>query len=235
MRGPQIDLLWCDEVLLAVNKPAGLLTIPDGYNPTLPHLAGLLEAQFGRIWVVHRLDKDTSGVILFARNADVHRELNVQFANRETCKTYHAIVVGEPGWQETEVCLPLTVNGDRGHRTIIDPRQGKSAETHLSVLERYVGFSLVIAEPHTGYTHQIRAHLAAIGLPILRDPLYRSLRPLTPAQIQAARIMDHLPIRRTALHAFRLSFTHPITHLRQEIEAPEPEDFCKTRQNLCKE
>jgi RluA family pseudouridine synthase len=230
--GPEIDLLWSDEALLAVNKPAGLLTIRDGYDPTLPHLSGLLEAQYGRVWVVHRLDKDTSGVILFARNAEVHRELNRQFANRETHKIYYAIVVGEPDWEETAVRLPLTVNGDRGHRTIIDPRHGKPAETHLSVLEQYAGFTLVIAEPHTGYTHQIRAHLAAIGLPLLRDPLYRNLQPQTSAQAHAARVIDHLPIRRTALHAFRLSFLHPAAREHMELDAPEPEDFRETLHTL---
>src|SRR5512133_3946911 len=89
-------ILYQDETLLAVNKPAGLRTIPDGYNPTLPYLAALLEPAFGRVWVVHRLDKDTSGAILFARTAESHRALNQQFEQRKVKKEYHAIAVGMP-------------------------------------------------------------------------------------------------------------------------------------------
>ncbi len=221
------DLLYEDEWVLAVDKPPGLRTIPDGYNPSLPHLVGLLKEAYGPIWVVHRLDKDTSGVILFARAPAAHRDLCVQFEQRQTQKTYHALVVGAPDWEDREINLPLRVNGDRRHRTVIDTVKGRPASTTCRVLRRFAGFhpavTLLEAHPHSGYTHQIRSHLAAQGLPLLGDPLYKSLHParqLTPAPV--------LPIQRTALHALQVAFRHPQTGSTLTIQAPYPEDFRQT-------
>jgi len=217
-------ILWSDEALIAVNKPPGLRTIPDGYDPSLPCLSVLLQPAFGRVWVVHRLDKDTSGAILFARTADAHRSLSMQFERREASKEYHAIVAGMPEWEDSLVSLPLRVDGDRKHRTVIDHQSGKPAETALRVLRQMGPFALIAASPHTGYTHQIRAHLAAIGLPILSDPLYRSLKPQTEALQQAARIAPRL-IQRTALHSHQIVIAHPHTTQSFSIQAPYAADF----------
>lgn len=221
-------ILWEDEALLAVNKLAGLRSIADGYDPNLPHLAGLLQQSYGRVWVVHRLDKDTSGVILFARSPQAHRSLNIQFEKRETRKEYRAILIGVPEWHELTIALPLRVNGDRKHRTIIDTQSGKPAETETHLQQQLGPFALISAFPHTGYTHQIRAHLAAVGFPILGDPLYRSLKPETQVSIQARQIMPRLPLQRLALHAFSIHFTHPETGAETTIEAPYPDDFRQT-------
>ncbi len=115
-----IEILYSDPNLLAVNKPSGLLTIPDGYHPELPCAVRLLQASQGRLWVVHRLDKDTSGVLLFARNALTHKILNEQFQNRQVHKIYRAIIAGSPEWEQEEIDLPLKVNGDRQHRTRVN-------------------------------------------------------------------------------------------------------------------
>ena len=106
-------ILWSDEVILIVNKPPGLLTLPDGYDPDLAHLTDILEPSYGPLWIVHRLDKETSGVLVLARNADAHRRLNTQFETRQIAKTYHAILVGNPEWDENEVRLALLPDGDR--------------------------------------------------------------------------------------------------------------------------
>ncbi|HET7377567.1 MAG TPA: pseudouridine synthase, partial [Anaerolineae bacterium] len=132
-----IETIFVDEFLLAVNKPAGLSTLRDGYIKSAPYLAGLLERQFGQVWIVHRLDKDTSGVVLFARSADVHRTLNIAFEQRHVSKVYHAIVVGVPQWSELDIDLPLLSDGDRRHRTIVDRVEGKVALTHCRVLEMF--------------------------------------------------------------------------------------------------
>lgn len=221
-------ILWEDDTLLAVNKPAGLRTIADGYEPSLPHLAGLLQQSHGRIWVVHRLDKDTSGVILFARTSQAHRALNIQFEQRETRKEYRVILVGVPDWQELTISLPLRTNGDRQHRTIVDSQSGKPAGTDIHIIQPLGFFTLASAFPHTGYTHQIRAHLAAVGFPILDDPLYQSLKPDTQITIKARQLIPGLPIHRLALHAFSISFMHPVTGAEMIIEAPYPLDFQET-------
>lgn len=222
------QLLWSDDDVLAVNKPAGLLTIRDGYNPNLPYLSALLEKDYGRVWVVHRLDRETSGVIIFARNALTHQALNAQFEQHLVKKVYHAIVVGMPEWEEISISLPLRINGDRSHRTVIDHQGGKAAETVVQVIERLGLFTLVAVFPHTGYTHQIRAHLSALGFPLLADPLYKSLKPDTQATLEARNVALGLPIHRLALHAFQISFVHPMTHQEIALHAPYPDDFAAT-------
>lgn len=208
-----LPILFSDDHLLAVNKPAGLPTLPDGYDKTAPCLVNLLKQQFDRVWVVHRLDKETSGVIIFARTAEVHRTLNIAFDSREVHKVYHAIVNGTPAWEDYMIDLPLRPDGDRRHRTVIDRARGKPAVTRVRVLERFAQQTLIEARPATGRTHQIRVHLAAIDLPLAGDVLYGGTVTL---------------IERTALHATAIDFTHPVTHEALHITAPYPPDFART-------
>jgi tRNA pseudouridine32 synthase / 23S rRNA pseudouridine746 synthase len=215
---PEISLLYLDEALLVADKPAGLPTLVDGYHPEAPYLLGVLKASYDRLWVVHRLDRDTSGVIVFARTAQAHRELNRQFEKHLAVKRYHALVQGSPAWEEKTVKLPLQPDGDRRHRTVVEPRRGKPARTDLRVLERLEGGTLVEAIPRTGRTHQVRAHLAALGYPIVGDKLYGG--------------EVHAGLERVALHARALLLHHPISEVEIQFSAPYPEDLEKALQQL---
>jgi RluA family pseudouridine synthase len=225
--GYPILTLYLDEALLVVSKPAGLSTLVDGFHPEAPYLVGLLGEAYGRIWVVHRLDKDTSGVIVFARTALAHRDLNTQFEQRRASKVYHALVIGQPNWDEKCVDLPLRPDGDRRHRTVVDEQMGKPAVTELRVLEGFGAFALVEAIPLTGRTHQIRAHLAASGHPIIADRLYRRS-----GEAHSASITEGEPIQRLGLHARSLTLFHPLTGQMQNFEAPYPQDFSAALEQL---
>jgi RluA family pseudouridine synthase len=222
-------ILQSDDHILAINKPAGLLSLPDGYDPDIPHLASLFEPEYGQLWMVHRLDQDTSGVVLMARTADAHRHLNDQFSNRKVEKMYHAVVAGSPAWKELRVSQPLLIDADRKHRTIVHPQKGKPAATRLRALESYGAYSLIEARPETGRTHQIRVHLASQGLPICGDNLYGSGEGVLLSKVKpgykAGRAEERPLIERLALHARRLGFTHPGTEQKMEITAPYPKDF----------
>lgn len=217
---PNLSVIFSDEQIIVVDKPAGLPTLPDGYDKAAPHLAQVLAPQFGKIWIAHRLDRGTSGVMVVARTAEAHRSLNMQFDGREVRKAYHALIVGEPPWEEYAVRLPLRADADRKHRTVVDHGKGKPAVTHLRVLERGDGWALIEARPETGRTHQIRAHLAALRLPVLGDALYG-------AGANEARAADDPLIDRTALHARFLAFHHPATMSAVSFEAPYPTDFAR--------
>ena len=215
-------ILHVDSDILVINKPAGLLSIQDGYNRSLPTLASLLSVDYDRIYLVHRLDKDTSGVMVLARTPTSHRELSRQFRARLVKKLYHAVCIGVPPWNEVDLNVPLRVNGDRMHRTVVDRSAGKPALTHVRVLQRSKGLALLEVHPQTGYTHQIRAHLSSAGYPLLGDPLYRFLRSYPGERPDPATFP---PFQRTALHAWELSFVHPVSGERVHFHAPYPQDF----------
>jgi RluA family pseudouridine synthase len=190
----------------------------------------LLQARFGEVWVVHRLDKETSGVLVVARSAEAHARLSAQFETRDVEKVYHALVRGEPRWEERVVDAPLLPNGDRRHRTVIDVEDGKPSLTRLRVLRRFKGLALVEARPETGRTHQIRVHLASIGSPIACDGLYGDGRPLLLSQFKRGYRptagQDERPLLgRLGLHALSIEFTHPTTDERVRFEAPYSKDF----------
>ena len=208
---PALEFLHVDADILVVNKPAGLPVLPDGWQPNAPYLLRLLESDFGQPWVVHRLDKVTSGVIVFARNPEAHRALDLQFQRHETRKIYHALLNGLPRWDEHTARHPLRMNVGHTHRTKVDGAHGKPSETYFRVLERYQAAAWLEAIPKTGRTHQVRVHAFALGHPLLGDVLYGA--PTSEL------------ITRPALHALSLTFVHPKSEETVTYAAPYPEDF----------
>jgi 23S rRNA pseudouridine955/2504/2580 synthase/23S rRNA pseudouridine1911/1915/1917 synthase len=206
-----MDILYKDEHLLVVTKPAGLSVLPEGWEPDAPYLVKMLEEEYAKIWVIHRIDKITSGVVIFALTADAHRSLNIQFEKHQVDKKYHAIVNGSPKWDEKVTKFPLRVNVGHKHRTMVDDKNGVKSETRFKVLKRSRDWSLLEAIPMTGRTHQIRVHAYALGFPLLGDTLYSA--PETDI------------IARPALHAYSLAFNHPVSNERVLFTAPYPLDF----------
>ena len=206
-----LDIIHQDEHIIVVNKPAGLSVLPEGWDPDASYLRHMLEDKYGKIWVVHRLDKITSGVMIFTRTADAHRELNRQFERHEVEKVYQAIVEGLPPWDERTARHMLQTNVGRKHRTVVVHKRGKNSETHFKVLKRGQAQALVEAHPKTGRTHQVRVHLSALGFPLLGDILYGA--------------SETELIERPALHAQTLGFSHPLTGEYLCFSANPPHDF----------
>lgn len=229
-----LKVLFSDSTLLAINKPAGLSTLPDGYDPALPYIKRLLEQQYGPLWTVHRLDKGTSGVLLFARSAEAHRSLNTQFERHLVTKMYHALVFGNPEWQEKTVNLPLRPNGDRQHRTVVDLQHGKTAVTHLKVLGHSGQFCLVQAIPETGRTHQIRAHLYALGLALVGDKLYgqKLLEGEESGLIKGGQDSQGKLGAVMGLHARSIEFIHPLSGEKIHLIAPYPQQWITLMRQL---
>ena len=213
-----MDIILVDEAIIVLDKPASLPVLPDGWEQDAPYLVKMLEEEFGKIFIVHRLDKTTSGVMVFARTAEAHRLLNMQFDKHEARKIYRAIAEGNPNWDEKIAKHPLRINVGHKHRTMVDDKNGKPCETRFKVLKRYADHVLLQAELMTGRTHQIRVHAYALGHPLLGDVLYSA--------------QETVIIARPALHAYSLAFTHPQTNERLTFTVPYPADFENALLNL---
>lgn len=237
----EIPVLYEDEDLLALDKPSGLLTSPDRYDPNRPNLMKLLHAGIaeGKPWAkergltylmnAHRLDFETSGVILLAKSKPVLVQLANLFGSEKPVKTYIAIIQKTPAADVFEVDGKLAPHPVKVGIIRVDTKRGKRARTEFEVGERFEGWTLLTCRPVTGRTHQIRAHLRHVGLPIVGDLIYGG-KPLWLSRLKRdyhlkAGQEERPLIGRLALHAEKLSLTHPVTGQSIAIEAPWPKDF----------
>lgn len=233
------ELLFEDEHLLVANKPPGLLSIPDRFAPEKPNLLALLTHHFGRVWTVHRIDRETSGLLCFARNEEAHRHLSLQFEQRTVEKTYLALLDGTAIGDEGTIDRPITTSHKQVGKMMV-AKKGKPAITHYKVAERFRQFTLVEARIETGRTHQIRVHFEAIGHPLAVDRLYGRregfyLSEVKGKKYQLGRDKEERPLMsRLPLHAWKLALDHPHTGERLEFEAPLPKDFAAVLKQLRK-
>ncbi len=245
MKKTSFTLIYADDDMVAVNKAAGLLVAADRWDAEAPRLDLLIQKELpqiapscNKLYAVHRIDKDTSGILLYALNAEAHRTLNTAFQNREIKKTYRLLIHGRVSEEQFTVDLPLRADGDALHRTVVDKRRGKEATTHFTVLETFRQFSLLEARPVTGRTHQIRAHLAAAGYPIVCDSLYGSGKPVLLSELKQRWrgdvYMEQPLIGRLALHAYRLEGAHPRSGQPFAFTAEYAKDFKSTVHQLQK-
>ncbi len=237
-----IEIVYEDAHLLVVNKPRGLTVHP---APGHPHgtLVNALLAYAPRLstgsasfrpGIVHRLDKDTTGLLIVAKTDSAHARLAGDLQRRAIERRYLALVWGAPEWEQRTVDMPIgrhPVERKRMSAFLLHqaPAWARPARTHFTVRQRWRGFALLEAKLDTGRTHQVRVHASAIGHPVVGDPLYGGRRRLSPAlyppevyaSLQAA--MDALPAQ--LLHAYALAFRHPITGEPIRLIAPLPNDF----------
>ncbi len=208
----KIDILHEDDDLVIVNKPAGLLVIPDRFNAELPSLNRLLEQKLKqRIFVVHRLDRDTSGVICFAKNEVTHKHLSKLFQQHDVVKLYAGLVNGRVMPEQGRIDTPITEHPVIQGK-MITARKGKPSVTDYRVTDQWSLYALLQFQIHTGRTHQIRVHMQSQGNPIVCDELYGDGKSFYVSAIKKKyRLSDHEEVERPllnrlALHAYRLKF-----------------------------
>lgn len=222
---------------VVINKPAGLLSIPDREGKDIS-LKNILQDQYGKIFTVHRLDRQTSGLLVFAKNEETHKHLSKQFEERHSIKMYCGLTLGSFPDGKGSIDAPIAEHPvKKGLMTV--HRNGKQALTDYTVLENFGIFSWVQFQIYTGRTHQVRVHAKHIGHPIACDELYGDGKPIFLSALKhkfklSKSQEEEKPIlNRLALHSYRLSFTdaHGTNH---EFEAPLPKDFKALLQQLRK-
>ena len=204
-----IRIVYHDARLLVVDKPSGLLAVPGRGDDKQDCAAARVQVRFPAATIVHRIDRDTSGLLLMALDAEAHRALGRQFEARTVEKRYEAIVAGRMRDDEGLIDLPLRKDFDRPPRHCVDPVHGRPSQTRWRIVACAADRTRVRLEPLTGRSHQIRIHLAALGHPILGDPLYADER----VQALAPRLL---------LHAAALSVAHPDDGRRASFDSPVP-------------
>ena len=234
----KFDIVFENEHFIAINKPAGLLSIPDRFGKD-PSLKTLLQEKLGKIFTVHRLDKDTSGLIIFAKDEVTHKFLSQAFEGREVEKFYQGLVIGTMANRQGTVDVPIMEHPSSKTTLMIANKKGRPSVTDYKVLEEFGTFSLVQFQIHTGRTHQIRVHCKYLGHPVACDELYGDGEPVLLSSIKrkfklSKNELDERPLlNRLGLHSFQLNFTDA-QGVRHELEAPLSKDLRALLQQLRK-
>jgi 23S rRNA pseudouridine955/2504/2580 synthase/23S rRNA pseudouridine1911/1915/1917 synthase len=233
----KFDIVFQNEHFIAINKPAGLLSIPDRFGVD-PSVKSLLQEQLGKIYTVHRLDKDTSGLIVFAKDEVTHKFLSQAFEGRDVEKYYLGLVNGTIMNRQGTIDVPIMEKPGKTTMMMVH-KKGKPSITDYKVLEDFGIYSLVEFRIHTGRTHQIRVHSKYIGNSIVADQLYGDGQPVLLSNIKrkfklSKNELDERPLlNRLALHSYQLKFTDA-QGVRHELEAPLSKDMKALLQQLRK-
>ncbi len=235
----KLPILYEDDFLIVVDKPAGLLTIPDRFDPTLPAARALAEkATGGKLWVVHRIDRETSGCLVFAKDEETHRDLSIQFQEHEVGKFYVGLVHGRLAEESGTIDLPLGEHpAIAGKMTVV--KKGKESRTDYRVVEQWPRHALVQFRIHTGRTHQIRVHMQHLGHPLLCDPIYGDSEPFLLSSVKrkfhlSGKDEEERPLlSRLALHSYKLVVVNTAGE-QVTAEAPLPKDLNAVVQQLRK-
>lgn len=230
------DIIFENDLFIAVNKPSGLLSIPDRQGEEIS-LKDILKEKYGEIYTVHRLDKDTSGIIVFAKTEEAHKTLSQLFEGREMEKYYTGLVYGNMISPSGSIDAPIMEHPGKTSKMMTHAK-GKPSLTDYEVLDGFRLYSWVQFRIHTGRTHQIRVHMQHIGHPIVCDALYGEARPVLLSALKkhfklSKTAEEEKPIlSRLALHSFRLKFS--LGNETYELEAPLPKDLKAVLQQLKK-
>jgi 23S rRNA pseudouridine1911/1915/1917 synthase len=239
-----LSIVYEDDALVVVNKAAGMVVHP-GRGSSRGTLAAALQFHFNQLsdvagrhrpGIVHRLDRDTTGVILVAKDNQVHQKLAAQFEKREVRKEYRAIVRGVPELNSDFIRTFMTTHPRIREKMIVCPEGGNAREavTFYRTAENFGRYAFMELHPRTGRTHQLRVHMQHIATPIVADRLYIGTGELKASDIVpgTAEATDQVLIARQALHAFRLTIRHPISGAEMQFEAPLPDDMQRTLEFL---
>jgi 23S rRNA pseudouridine1911/1915/1917 synthase len=226
-----IEILYQDDAIVIVSKPSGVLTIPDRFDASKVNLYHFLQQLFGEIFIVHRIDRETSGIVCFARTAEAHRFLSQQFEARDAEKFYLALVEGKMHSTEGIIDKPIAESMTEPGKMVIAKR-GKQSITHWRVLEEFRHYTLIEAEIKTGRMHQIRIHLQSDGYPLAIDGTYGKKTEFMLSDVKLRKFKsgkfseEERPLMsRTTLHAYRLVLTHPESGERMNFVCEPPKDF----------
>ena len=205
-----LEIIYQDQYLVAVSKPPGLLSVPGRGEDKTDSMATRVQAEYTDVLVSHRLDRDTSGLLIFPRGAAMHRHISLMFEKREMEKSYVAVVMGRLAQEQGEVNKPLMVDWPNRPRHMVNVANGKPAQTRYKVISFYAAnnTSRVTLEPITGRTHQLRVHMQFLGHPIVGDTLYGGN-----ADGSKPRLL---------LHAHTLDFIHPVSGKLINLISPMP-------------
>lgn len=235
----KVQILHDDDDLVIINKPSNYLSIPDRFDETKPNILSFLNHKFEKVYTVHRLDKETSGIICFAKNEIAHKHLSQQFQEKTVQKIYCALVDGVLIPEEGEINQGIAPHPAKPGKMMVS-NKGKKSLTLYKVIEQFRNFALVEANIKTGRTHQIRVHFEAIGYPLAIDSVYGSREAFKLSEIKLKKFrlgkgQEERPLMfRTSLHAFQLELSHPTTEERLHFEAPLPKDFAAVIKQLQK-